>query len=75
MGDRCCRLELRQIQNHILSKPFLASILLLGIMAIFGSSLTDREEVIPQRMGFTDFPVPLTGWLAGATQAPGCDLS
>jgi len=50
------------VQEHKLSKPFISSIVLLGVTVVGSLFVTHREEVIPERTNFDSFPMQFEGW-------------
>ena len=50
-------LRIRSIQA-----PFLASVVLLAVAAVGAYGLGERQEVIPQRNTFADFPLQVSEW-------------
>ncbi|MBV6467366.1 MAG: VPLPA-CTERM-specific exosortase XrtD [Candidatus Brocadia sp.] len=51
-----------QVQYRSIPKPFLATGVLLIIVAIISLSLPERHEVQPERKEFSEFPMELDNW-------------
>ncbi|MCF7999926.1 MAG: VPLPA-CTERM-specific exosortase XrtD [Methylovulum sp.] len=50
------------IKTRTLSKPFLAGLVCLSVATIFIQTLDKREEIIPLRNSFINFPLQINEW-------------
>ena len=50
------------VSKRNINKPFIAAIALVICMLIGSSVITDREEIIPKRKYFNEFPTAISDW-------------
>ena len=50
------------IRHDRMSKPFIASLLVLGITVIGSLFVTNRDELLPERTNFNSFPMQIEEW-------------
>ena len=49
-------------KERLFSKPLLASVMALALSTVLVTSIGKREEIIPKRTGFPEFPAQLGDW-------------
>ena len=51
-----------EIRYRKIPKPFYASVLLLIVVAVSVTALPEREDIIPDRKSYAEFPLEFSGW-------------
>ena len=51
-----------EVKNRALKKQFLTALVVVGVFSVASASMPEREEVVPSRADFGEFPLSLGDW-------------